>query len=469
MLEAYITHFKTGDVEDHKNSQRKWIKDVGPPIETNIGFIETYLDPANVRAYYEGMVAIVDNKKSERFTNLVSKSTEIIPLLPWPPQMEKEEFLKPDFTSLEVVCFASSGCPLGINIPNYDDIRQEEGFKNVYLYNAMPSLSPETVNFATPHQAEVLLNYANKVYLLHVALHELMGHGVGKLFFKREDGSYNFPRDTFKNPLNDELVSTYYGPGETWNSKFGAVSASYEECRADINALWLGNYAQCQTLFDFDPEKDRKIVAEVQWLTYIRKALIGLPLYNPVTKTWGQAHVNGAFVFMSYILENQDPENKCFDIIVKPVDKTSMTSHEAERFQGDEMFEIVMNVDNILDEKQGRRILRNMLMHIQTYKTIGDAEGGTKFYVHYSQVSEKFLKVRDIVLRNRQARRLTLNHNLVKEGADINTRHYPHTIEGLIDSFRDRFPLEGANGVAKKIIETWKEREHLIRVEEASE
>ena len=61
-----------------------------------------------------------------------------------------------------------------------------------------------------------------------------------------------------------------------------------------------------------------------------------------------------------------------------------MTSHEAERFQGDEMFEIVMNVDNILDEKQGRRILRNMLMHIQTYKTIGDAEGGTKFYVHYS-------------------------------------------------------------------------------------
>ncbi len=151
MLDAYVEHFQTGDVESHRQSQRKWIKDVGPPVETNIGFIETYLDPANVRAYYEGMVAVVDKKKSERFGELVVKSEALIPLLPWPPQMEKEKFLKPDFTSLEVVCFASSGCPLGINIPNYDDIRQEEGFKNVYLYNAMPAITPSTLSFVTPH------------------------------------------------------------------------------------------------------------------------------------------------------------------------------------------------------------------------------------------------------------------------------------------------------------------------------
>lgn len=60
MIQAYIEHFKTGDMQKFKESQIFWVEDKGPVIETNIGFIESYLDPLRVRAEYEGFVAVVN-------------------------------------------------------------------------------------------------------------------------------------------------------------------------------------------------------------------------------------------------------------------------------------------------------------------------------------------------------------------------------------------------------------------------
>jgi len=42
MHTEYIATFTDGDIEKHKNSQRWWIKDKGPIVEQNIGFVETY-------------------------------------------------------------------------------------------------------------------------------------------------------------------------------------------------------------------------------------------------------------------------------------------------------------------------------------------------------------------------------------------------------------------------------------------
>ena len=77
---------------------------------------------------------------SKKTENLVNNTPELFKLMPWPREFEKDSFLKPDFTSLNVIGFGSSGTPAGINIPNYDDIRQEIGFKNVFLANSMPKI-----------------------------------------------------------------------------------------------------------------------------------------------------------------------------------------------------------------------------------------------------------------------------------------------------------------------------------------
>lgn len=95
--------------------------------------------------------------------------------MPWPAEFEKDKFLKPDFTVLSILAFASIGTPLGINIPNYDDIRQEEGFKNVYLENCLGKMKKGGLLFLNEKDCELLEKYDEPIVFHKVIYHELLG------------------------------------------------------------------------------------------------------------------------------------------------------------------------------------------------------------------------------------------------------------------------------------------------------
>lgn len=81
------------------------------------------------------------------------------------------------------------------------------------------------------------------------------------------------------------------------------------------------------------------------------------------------------------------------------------------------------------------------LLKLQVFKSTADLEAATAMFGGYSQVDEKFLEIRNIIMENKKPRRITLQGNLLKDfEGKITYKTYPETAEGIIQSYIDRFP-----------------------------
>ncbi|KAI9719973.1 MAG: hypothetical protein M1812_003098 [Candelaria pacifica] len=433
-IEQLQESFKVGNIEPYKESQRIWVRDFAPSVETIFGFVEPYRDPHGMRAEFEGLVAFVDTEETKSLTSLVDSSANFIRRLPWAigsqendgkGPFEKNTFEPPDFTSIHTLAYCSSIIFPGINLPNFNDIRQNDGFKNVMVTNRISaeySKNEIAPAFLAPADAPIFLDHKYHAFYLWVVIHELLGHGTGKMLTQDGPNEYNFDVENPPiDPLTGRRVESWYRPGQTWTGLFGDLATTIDECRAECVGAYLMNDKELLGMFGFDDHTP--ITADdLAYNLYLQLGVGGLrALENYIVddRKWGQAHSRAHFAMLRVLLNVGNGFLR--------VECTKSTSS------------IIVHVDRnkILD--YGRPAIAALLLRLHIYRCTADVGACRRYYEDLTAVEGVFLEWREVVLANKQPRHVFVQANtLLEEDGTASLREYDASAEGMIQSWVER-------------------------------
>ena len=314
--------------------------------------------------------------------------------------------------------------------PNYDDIRQNYGFKNVSLGNVLGAKAPnEKIPFISEADLPLYQKYRDDSFEVQVGIHELLGHGTGKLLQETERGEYNFNKNSPPiSPLTNKPITTWYKPGQTWSGQFGSTASSYEECRAECVAMALSCEWEILQKFGYGngkPDMDGEAgdVLYCSYLTMARAGISAMESYNPQSKKWGQIHQQARHGILKTFLAAGD--DFC---------KLSYTKED--------LSDLTVKLDRSKITTVGRKAVEGLLQKLHIYKSTADVEAGTAMYAELTRVEPEFWgkRVRDQVMRVKQPRKQFVQANtfLDEKTGKVELKEYEPTPEGMIQSFAER-------------------------------
>jgi len=218
VISDLIRFYQTGEPSEWLNFGADWVRN-DAVVDFANGFIEVYRDARSAKGSAQSFVTITDKPVTTAMTKLAENAAYFEQKAPWDAKYKKDTFQPPVVKAVQVLIETGDFhvTTIGDNLPNENEIREKYGSKNFLLLgssHALSGASADAMNreFAfSPEERERASKFGEEADDMLVAMHEVIGHGSGKLSEKVKAGAQPFLKE-------------YY--------------STLEEARADLMALY---------------------------------------------------------------------------------------------------------------------------------------------------------------------------------------------------------------------------------------
>jgi len=213
-----IRYYQTGSPADWLQFGTDWVQN-NATVDFANGFIEVYRDARGAKGSAQSFVSITDKPITDTMIRLGENADYFEQKAPWDAQYKKHSFKPPVVKAIETLVETGdfSVDTVGDNLPNENEIHEKYGTKNFLFTSSTRALNNAAGNAAfeefaaTPEIAARNRKYGGEAGNLMTALHEVIGHGSGKLSEHVKGGAEPYLKEYF---------------------------STLEEGRADLMALW---------------------------------------------------------------------------------------------------------------------------------------------------------------------------------------------------------------------------------------
>jgi len=213
-----IRFYQTGDPHDWVQFGIDWVQD-NPAVDFDNGFIEVYRDARGAKGSSQSFVTVTDEALASRMRKLSDNAQYFEDHAPWLPQYKMQGVKPPVAKAVEALIETGDFhvTTIGDNLPNENEVHEKYGSKSFMFTGSSHALDhatgfgPMEEFAASPEEVALGKKYGDEAEDLMTALHEVIGHGSGKLSPKlTHEPSY--------------YLKEYF--------------STMEEARADLMALW---------------------------------------------------------------------------------------------------------------------------------------------------------------------------------------------------------------------------------------